>query len=151
MDKVKVETLASRRLEPYRSMAQLFARRPILRTSLDSGVRGGRERPSLSLVSRCDSLRGALPRFFTHRTLAGREKEVRLDTVLLRVQFVVAALGGVERPVSPALDDPPRFDHQNLIGAADGREAVRDHEGRAAPHQVGESLLNQRFGLGIEA
>src|SRR5947199_6676063 len=106
-------------------MAQLFARRPILQASLDSAWRSvGRERPSLCLVSRCDSLRGALPRFFTHRTLAGREKEVRLDTVLLRVQFVVAALGGVERPVSPALDDPPRFDHQNLIGAADGREAV---------------------------
>src|SRR6266566_8763701 len=147
IDKVKVEALASRRRRELLVqglnylLAALFCKH-----SLDSPPRRsvGRERPDLCFVSRRDSLRGALPRFFAHGAFARCEKEVRLDTVLLRVQVVVTALGGVERPVSPALDDPPRFHHQNLLRAADGGEAVRDHEGRAAPHQVREPLLNQR-------
>ena len=45
----------------------------------------------------------------------------------------------------------PRFDHQNLIGPADGGKAVRDDKSGAAAHQVGETLLDHGFGFGIEA
>ena len=45
----------------------------------------------------------------------------------------------------------PRFDHQNLIGAANGGEPVRDDERRAPAHQLREAFLNQHFGFGIEA
>ena len=45
----------------------------------------------------------------------------------------------------------PALDHQDLVGAADGGQAVRDHERRAALHQVREALLDQRLRLGVEA
>ena len=50
-----------------------------------------------------------------------------------------------------ALDDAAVFDHQNLFGAADGGEAVRDHEGGASLHQVREAFLDGGFGFGVEA
>ena len=50
-----------------------------------------------------------------------------------------------------AFDDFAGFDDEDLIGAANGGEAVGDDEGGAAAHQVGEALLNQGFGFGIEA
>ena len=49
------------------------------------------------------------------------------------------------------LDDAAVFNDQDLVRAANGGEAVRDDEGGAAAHQVGEALLNQGFGFGIEA
>src|SRR5271156_1935073 len=49
-----------------------------------------------------------------------------------------------------ALDDVSAFDNQNLIGAADGREAMRDHERGAALHEEAESLLDHGFGFGVE-
>ncbi len=49
------------------------------------------------------------------------------------------------------LDDAPRFDDQDLLGAADGGQAVRDHERRAAAHQVPQALLNERFRFGVQA
>src|SRR5579863_9721098 len=51
----------------------------------------------------------------------------------------------------PALDDSPRFNHQDLVGAADGRQPVGDDKRRAALHQVRQPFLDKRFGLGIEA
>ena len=44
----------------------------------------------------------------------------------------------------------PAFDDQNLIGAADGREAVGNDEGRAPLHQLTEPGLDHGFGLGVE-
>ena len=48
-----------------------------------------------------------------------RKKEVRLQTVLLRVKLEVAPARGIERLVSPALNNWPYLD-QNLIGASHG-------------------------------
>ena len=53
--------------------------------------------------------------------------------------------------MSAAFDDAAGFDDQNLIGAADGGEAMRDDERGAAAHQVREAFLDHGFGFGIEA
>ncbi len=45
-------------------------------------------------------------------------------------------MGGVERFVCAALDDLAGFHDEDLVGATDGREAVRDDESGAAAHQV---------------
>src|SRR5712692_6378586 len=50
-----------------------------------------------------------------------------------------------------ALDDAARLDDQNLIGAPDGGETMRDDESSAAAHEVAQPLLNERLGFGIEA
>ena len=61
--------------------------------------------------------------FFHYVALAGGEEKVRLDAVLARVEAVVTPAERVERLVIAALDNEPAFDHQNLVGAADGGEA----------------------------
>src|SRR4051812_33650772 len=50
-----------------------------------------------------------------------------------------------------ALDNPAVFKNENLIGASNGAESVRDNERRAAGHKGSKALLNQRFAFGIEA
>ena len=53
--------------------------------------------------------------------------------------------------VRPALDDLAAFEHQDLVGAADGRQPVRDDERRAALPQRLQAVLNQRLALAVEA
>src|SRR5580700_6465895 len=88
--------------------------------------------------------------FLQHVPFAGREKEVLLDAVLLSVELVVSATEFKQRLMRSALDNTATLDHQDLIGAADGRQPVGDYERGASLHQVGESLLNQCLGFGIE-
>ena len=71
--------------------------------------------------------------------------------MLLGVEIEIASPGSIKRLVSAAFYHAPGFDHQNLIGAADGGKAMRNHESSAAAHQVAETLLDQRLGFGIEA
>src|SRR5262252_6566723 len=71
--------------------------------------------------------------------------------MLFRVELEVSSLRSVKRAVCTALHDPPGLDDENLIGAADGREAMGDDKSCAAAHEVGQALLDERFGLGIEA
>src|SRR5436309_7466953 len=83
--------------------------------------------------------------------LAGRQEQVGLEAVLPRVEVEVAAALRVQRLVRAALDDAAVLDHQDLVGAPDGREPVGDDEGGAVLHQVGEARLDERLGLGVEA
>src|ERR1700679_1280106 len=71
--------------------------------------------------------------------------------MLLGVQLEITSAQGIEFFVSAAFNDLPLLDHQNLIGAPNGRQTVRDHKGCAALHQVGEALLDHLLGFGIEA
>src|SRR5271166_3522117 len=71
--------------------------------------------------------------------------------MLLGVELEVASAQSIEFFMSPAFDNLSLLDHQNLIGAPNGRQAVGDHKGSAALHQVGEALLDHLLGLGIEA
>jgi hypothetical protein len=67
-------------------------------------------------------------------TFPRRQEQVRLDRVLLGIEIIVAAAGSVERLVRAALDNAPRFHHQNLISPANCREPVGNHEGGSATH-----------------
>src|SRR5882724_6878008 len=71
--------------------------------------------------------------------------------MLLVVEIEVAGLKRIELFVRAALDDPPTFDDQDLVGATDGGEAVCDHKRGPSLHQVRKTLLDQRFGFGVEA
>ena len=49
-----------------------------------------------------------------------------------------------------ALGDPAALDDEDLVGAADGRQAVGDDEGGAAGHRLGERLLDRGLVRRIE-
>ena len=70
--------------------------------------------------------------------------------MLAGVEVVVAALESVERLVGAALDDVSLLDDQDLVGAADGGEAMGDDKGGAALHEEVEAVLDHGFGLGVE-
>src|ERR1700730_6208157 len=48
------------------------------------------------------------------------------------------------------LDDLTLLDDEDLVGAADGGEAVGDHEGGPALHEVAQAVLDHGLGLGVE-
>jgi len=80
---------------------------------------------------------------------AGGEEEVGFEAVLAVVEIAVAAVEVVEGLVSSSLDDVALLDDQDLVGAADGGEAVGDDEGGASLHEVAEAALDEGFGLGV--
>ena len=71
--------------------------------------------------------------------------------MLARVQVVVAPAERVERIVGAAFHDPAVFHDQDLLGPPDGRQAVGDHEGGPAFHEIGQARLDGGFGFRIEA
>src|SRR5216684_1866420 len=89
--------------------------------------------------------------FLRYIALAGSEKEICLDSVLLGVEVVVAATCGVQGFVRPALDDAACLDDEDLIRAPNGGQAMGDDERRAATHQIAQPLLNKRFRFRIKA
>src|SRR4051812_5550104 len=79
-------------------------------------------------------LRGSV--FGNSIAFAGGEEQVRLQVVLLVVEFAVSAAASVEVVMTTTSHDLARLDDQDLIRATDGRKPVRDHERGAAFHQV---------------
>src|ERR1051326_1915707 len=67
--------------------------------------------------------------------LAGIDETIALEPVLFVVQLPIAAAFGNQLVVRPAFADLAGFEYQDLIGALDGRQAVRDHECRSAAPQ----------------
>src|SRR5580704_17275397 len=61
----------------------------------------------ISLTTRPDLRFGRLRFFGFAASFAGREKQVRLSTVLLGVELVIAAAQGVKRLVRAPFDDMP--------------------------------------------
>ena len=55
----------------------------------------------------------------------------------------VASAAGEELVVGAGLDHPPILDHDDLVGVADGAEAVGDDEAGAPPHEAGEGALDE--------
>ena len=49
-----------------------------------------------------------------------------------------------------ALDDPPGVEHEDLIGVADRREAVRDRDRGAPARELIQRLLDSALGLGVQ-
>jgi len=50
----------------------------------------------------------------------------------------------------PALDDHALVEHQNLVGADDGREPVRDHQRGAILRHAVERVLDVALGVAVE-
>src|ERR1700691_3581275 len=75
----------------------------------------------------------AVPLFFSRRNqsslpLAGREEQIAFNSVLLRVQVVVATTQSIELFVRSAFDDSSLLDDENLVGTSDRRKTVCNHE-----------------------
>src|SRR5208282_5905447 len=93
----------------------------------------------------------SIPRADRHGiALARSQKEIALNAVLLGIEIVIAAAHGVEFFVGAVFDNLSLLDDQNLIGAADRRKPMRDHERGAPLHQVGKTLLNQLLRFRVE-
>src|SRR6185437_8924695 len=75
---------------------------------------------------------------------------VPLEMVLLVVELFVAAVGGEQLFMRAALNNFTSFQHQNLIGAANGGEPVCNNKGGAASTQRLQAILNQRFAFAVE-
>src|SRR5260370_12005456 len=52
--------------------------------------------------------------------------------------------------MSAAFNDASGFDDENLLGTANGREAMGDDKCSAATHQVTQPFLNERFRFGVQ-
>ena len=81
----------------------------------------------------------------------GIDEAVALEVVLLVVELPVAAAAREQLVVRAALDDLAAFEHQNLIGAANRRQPVRDDERRPAVAQRSQAVLDHRLALAVEA
>src|SRR6266567_351593 len=84
-------------------------------------------------------------------SFTGGEEEIVLDSMLPRVQIVVSAVCGIKLRVCAALDDLPLFHDHDLVGPANRRKAVRDHERGTPLHQVRKALLDHLLRFGVEA
>src|SRR5581483_7800453 len=83
--------------------------------------------------------------------LAGIDEAIGLELVLLVVQLPVAAVQPQQFGVRAALDDLARFEHQDLIRAADRRQPMRDDERRPPGSQLAEAILDHLLALAVEA
>jgi hypothetical protein len=81
---------------------------------------------------------------------AGGEEEVGFEAVLSGIEVEVSAVELVELVVGAAFDDATVFDDEDLVGLADGGEAVGDDEGGASLHEEVEAGLDEGFGFGVE-
>ena len=62
----------------------------------------------------------------------------------------IEALLPDELVVRATLSDAAVFQHENLVGLADGAEPVRDDKRRATDHQPFKRLLNEPLGGGVD-
>jgi hypothetical protein len=74
---------------------------------------------------------------------------VQLLAELARVQPVVVAALAQQLGMRAHLADAPVLDHQDAVGAPDGRQAVGDDEAGAPLHQVLHALLDQGLRQGV--
>src|SRR5215813_3747445 len=68
---------------------------------------------------------------------------------LLGEEPPIAAVAGDQLVVRSGLHDPPRFHHDDAVGAPYGGHAVRDHDRRATAGDARQRLANLRFGFGV--
>src|SRR4029079_3465512 len=78
------------------------------------------------------------------------DEAIGFELVLLVVERAVAAAERDQLLGRAALDDLSVLEDQDLIGAPDRRQAVRDDEGGAAAAQRLEAVLDHRFALAVE-
>src|ERR1700739_5167680 len=71
-------------------------------------------------------------------SFAWREKQVRLQAVLLRVKLKIAAAPRIERFVRALFDDSACLDHQDLVCSPNRGQPVSTHKCRASLHEIRE-------------
>src|SRR6185436_2121026 len=81
---------------------------------------------------------------------AGIDEPILLEPVLLVVELTVAPVVVEQFLVGAVLDDLAVLEHENLIGAADRGEAMRDDERRPAPSQGAQAVLDHLLALAVE-
>src|SRR2546430_9480709 len=67
--------------------------------------------------------------------LAGIDEAIALEIVLFIVELFVPAVGDEQLLMRAVFDNLAAFEYQNLIGAPNRRQTVRDHERRPAAPQ----------------
>src|SRR6185436_6098988 len=72
------------------------------------------------------------PRRDLRKVLARIDERVLLRAILLFIELAIASAELNELAMRAALDNLAALEHQDLIGALDRRQAVRDDERRAA-------------------
>jgi hypothetical protein len=85
-----------------------------------------------------------------HELLTGVHETVRLDPVLPVVEPAVEATLSHQLGVGAPLHDPSLVQDQDLVGAPDGGESVRDHEGGATTAERVDPVADHGLRLGVE-
>src|SRR5688572_8203835 len=90
-------------------------------------------------------------RRFGREVLARIDETIVLEVVLLVVQLLVPAAEANQLGMRSAFDDLAVLEDENLIGAANRRQPMRDHKcGTPLPERP-EPVLNERLALAVEA
>src|SRR5579862_6988731 len=84
-------------------------------------------------------------RFRDGIAFAGSEEHVLIESMLPGVHIPIAPVQSEELLVGASFHDVAVFDHQNLIGPANGGQAMGNDKGGAPLHQVGKAFLNHGF------
>src|SRR5690348_1750877 len=66
------------------------------------------------------------------------------------MQLTIPAIERQQLGMAAAFHDLTGLEHQNLIGAADRRQAMRDHERRPSGSQATETVLNHLLAFAVE-
>ena len=67
----------------------------------------------------------------------------RSDPALVGVEFIITALLIKEFPVFSPFDDPPVFDHEDLVSFLDGAESVGNDKGGPILHKRLQAFLDE--------
>src|SRR5579872_1993225 len=85
-----------------------------------------------------------------HMRVAQRSSGLTSVAELQPMQLSVQAAAAEELRVRALLHDRAGIEHDDAIRLLDGRQAVRDHEGRAVADQLIDGAANLPLGFGIE-
>ena len=85
-----------------------------------------------------------------YRSLKIPSDLLRYHILLMGPELGVVTVLGDEAFMSAAFDDFAAFEDDDLIGSADGGQAVCDDDHRAVCHEVVERFLDLAFGDGVD-
>lgn len=66
------------------------------------------------------------------------------------IEIGVQPTSGQQLGVRPTLNDLAIFDHEDLVGATDRGQSVRDDDGGAPDQSIIQGLLHSHLGLTVE-
>src|SRR5690606_41874 len=145
--------LLRRRRRPVRTSRAVYRPPPDNPIRAARAARGGTPVSEVATHARRD-LRRLLARrlrlALLRRILARIDVEIRFELVLALVEPAVEAADGHQLVMVATLHDATLVHHQDLVRTRDRRQAVREHERRAAAAQLAETIADQRLALAVE-